>query len=145
MSNQSEFSFSTLLAASGHDMKNILGTVLESLEWLREDVKELTDQQTSEFHKSIQLISHVNSELMQLLCMYKFENKQYSPQISQHVLEDFLEMQAAFLSPLLKEGLEVTVDCDDEEMVWFFDEVMVSSAVRNAAMNALKFAKSNIK
>lgn len=145
MSNDApKISFSTMLAASGHDMKNILGSVLESLEWVHSSLDSLTPEQEEEFSKMVQLVSHVNSELMQLLSMYKFENKQYSPTLDEHAVIDFLELQAAFLQPLIKgNSCEVIIDCD-EELDWAFDETMLSSAIRNAAMNALKFTKSKI-
>lgn len=139
-----QLDFSTLMAASVHDMKNILGAVLESLDWLSSNIEPLDEKQSTEFQKSSQLLAHVNSELMQLLCIYKFEKKQYSLLLQDVEVEDFLSLQRAFLIPLVKGGLlSIDIDCD-EELIWDFDEMLLSSAVRNAAMNALKFAKSKV-
>jgi K+-sensing histidine kinase KdpD len=141
--NSSGFSFSTLLASSVHDMKNILGSVLESIDWLSSKMT-LDEDEGKEFKKMGHLLAHVNSELMQLLCLYKFENDQYSLLLNEHYVEEFLEMQLAFLTPLIKgDSCEITINCD-EDLVWYFDEMLLSTAIRNAAMNSLKFAKSKI-
>ena len=142
--NHLQIPFSTLLASSVHDMKNILGSVLESMDWLSGGIKELTDEESQEFQKVSQLVAHVNSELMQLLCFFKFEHGQYKTTIRESVVSEFLSLQQAFLQPLIKgDSCTIEIECD-EELVWYYDETLISSAIRNAAMNALKFAKSKV-
>jgi len=135
--------FSTILASFGHDVKNVLASVLESVQWLHEDIKNLSPEQNNEFNKSLALLNNINSELMQVLSIYKFENNQYSPIMHESNLEEFLDLQAAFLEPLLANNVTLDIDCADD-LTWQIDEIMLSSAVRNAAMNSLKVAKSKI-
>ncbi len=140
-----EFTFATLLASSVHDLKNVLGSVLESLDWLGSNVNGLNDEQNCEFEKINQLIATVNSSLMELLCFYKFENDQYSMSCIEHNVAECLESQALFIKSLIKRGqIEILVDCN-EELVWNFDQTLVNTAIRNAAMNALKYAKKQLK
>ena len=47
--------------------------MLESLDWLRNNITQLTDEQEDEFIKSNKLVAKVNSELMELLCFYFFQ------------------------------------------------------------------------
>lgn len=143
--NQSEdFTFATLLAASVHDLKNVLASVLESLDWLNNNINNLTKEQQQEFSKTSQLVAHVNSELMELLCFFKFENKQYSMAYLEHNVAECLESQVLFMSSLVKTGqITINFSCD-EELVWNFDQTLVNTAIRNAAMNALKVAKTKI-
>jgi len=139
------FTFSTLLASSVHDLKNILSAVLESLDWLGSNVNDLTNEQNNEFEKASQLVAAVNSTLMELLCFYKFENDQYSMTRLEHNVAECLGSQALFIGSLIKRGqIEVIVDCD-EELAWCFDQTLVNTAIRNAAMNALKYAKKQLK
>lgn len=139
------FTFATLLASSVHDLKNVLGAVLESLDWLGRNVNALNDEQNSEFERASQLVATVNSTLMELLCFYKFENNQYSMTRLEHNVAECLESQALFISSLIKRGqIEVVVACE-EDLVWSFDQTLVNTAIRNAAMNALKYAKKQLK
>ena len=55
------FTFSTLLASSVHDLKNILGAALESVAWLSDTTAGLTDEQSAEFKKVSRLLASVNS------------------------------------------------------------------------------------
>jgi K+-sensing histidine kinase KdpD len=139
------FTFSTLLASSVHDLKNVLSSVLESLDWLSNNINNLNDEQANEFTKTSQLIAQANSELMELLCFYKFENDQYLISSLEHNVAECLEFQMLFISSLVKRGqITVTVNFD-EELMWRFDQTLVNTAIRNAAMNALKYAKKQIK
>lgn len=141
--SQSDPAFSLILASSVHDMKNFLSTVLESLDWLSGRLGELEPEQFEEMQKINTLISRVNGDLMQLLCLYKFENNQYPLALRTHDLDEFLELQQAFLQPMLKNNnYRIDVKCEDESLTWKFDEILVSSAIRNAGMNALKYAKT---
>jgi K+-sensing histidine kinase KdpD len=142
--NQNKFSFATLMASSTHDLKNILGTVLESLDWLFDSVKNLNSEQKNELEKVAQLVAHVNSELLQLLCFYKFENKQYNITIQEQDVESFVNMQAAFFKSLIRTNKIKFTQEFDPNLAWFFDDVLLTTAVRNAVMNSLKHAKSKI-
>ena len=140
----SNFTFATLIASSVHDLKNVLSSVLESLDWLSNNLNGLTDEQTQEFSKVSRLIAQVNSELMELLCFYKFENDQYSMTCIEHNVAECLEAQALFIKSLVsKEQITVTFVCD-EELTWSFDQTLVNTAIRNAAMNALRYAKKSL-
>lgn len=139
-----EFNFSTLLATSVHDIKNVLGSTLESLDWITNSGDELTREQSLELEQVSQLIALVNSQLMELLCLYKFEEEQYKLNIREGEIEDFLEMQRAFILPLVKQKqINIEIDCD-EDLTWKYDEMLLSAAVRNALLNAIKFAKTKI-
>lgn len=143
--NSNGFTFSTLLASSVHDLKNILGSVLESLDWLSNNISNLNDEQTKEFTKTSKLIAKINSELMELLCFYKFENNQYSLACLEHNVAECLQNQMLFIGSLIKrEQIELTCNCD-EDLTWRFDQTLVNTAIRNAAMNALKYAKKQLK
>jgi len=136
--------FAMLLASSTHDMKNVLASLLESVDWLYNSIDDLNAEQVAEFQKVSQLAASVNAELMQLLCFFKFEKSQYSKRLLSQDIEGFLAMQQAYLSTLLKTGkIKLEIECATFEE-WPFDDVLLSSAVRNAAMNSMKFAKSKI-
>ena len=133
-----------MLATSVHDIKNILGSTLESLDWLSGSSNNLSKEQNLELEQISQLIALVNSQLMELLCLYKFEEKQYKLNVREGYIDDFLVMQQAFITPLIKQkNLTIEVDCD-EELGWKYDEMLLSAAVRNALLNAIKFAKNKI-
>ena len=142
--NRAKFSFATLMASSTHDLKNILGSVLESVDWLFDNAKSLNVEQRSELEKVAQLVAHVNSELLQLLCFYKFENEQYRLLIQEQDIESFINMQAAFFKSLIRTNKVKFTQEFDQNLTWFFDDVLLTTAVRNAVMNSIKHAKSKI-
>ena len=142
---QQKIPFATLMASSVHDVKNILATVLESVDWLLQRLQNLQPDEQEEFKKINHLLAGVNSELMQLLCFFKFENDQYSISTKEQLVDEFLDLQLAFLSPLLKgkDCCSLELDCADD-LYWGYDEPLLATAIRNAAINSMKFAKSKI-
>jgi K+-sensing histidine kinase KdpD len=138
------FSFASLMASSVHDLKNILGIALESVDWLFDTSKNLNSEQKAELEKVAHNIAHVNSELMQLLYFYKFEHQQYKLSLENQDIESFVNMQAAFFKSLIRNhNIKFTQEFDPA-LTWYFDDVLLTTAVRNAVMNSMKHAKSKI-
>ncbi len=144
MHNSLDLSFTTLIASSTHDIKNILSSALEGLDWLYDRSGPLNSSQHDELEKIIQMLSNVNSELMQLLYFYKFESKQYNLNMHEIYIDDFVKMQQAFFQSMVKSGKFELIVKYDVNLAWYFDDVLVTSAIRNAIMNSLKFAKKKI-
>ncbi|MCP4273118.1 MAG: sensor histidine kinase, partial [Gammaproteobacteria bacterium] len=92
--------FSTILASTVHDMKNALSLIMQSLGNLTDKLAEVDPDNTKVSLLQYET-SRVNSLLVQLLALYKAENKQLPLNINYHNVYDFLEEQALFHDQLL--------------------------------------------
>jgi K+-sensing histidine kinase KdpD len=88
--------------------------------------------------------SFINAELIQLLCLYRLHNNQYTPHIDQYEMLDFLEEQQLRFEAVAK-NKNLCIECHaDSTLTGFFDRQLVSTAISTAIHNASRFAKTKI-
>lgn len=143
MDNQGKLDFSTILATSAHDMKNSLFMLLQSIENLDQD-KNLTTAQHKAFADLHYQTSRINGTLMQLLALYRDENKQLPVYIEEHtvaeVLQEIVEKNQIYLNcHEVKTSLEV-----DESLIGYFDQDLISYLIGDIFVNALRHSKKQI-
>ncbi|EXJ16650.1 sensor histidine kinase [Imhoffiella purpurea] len=135
--------FSDILASSIHDIKNSLSLILNNLDELIGDPKNRIRDP-----RQARLLQHeaqrANSNLIQLLTLYKLGNAQLVVRISEYNLEDFLdEVIAANQAVCQALGLELTHNCGPD-LSGYFDSELIRSVLDNAIGNARRYAKSRI-
>src|SRR6187402_1976467 len=90
-----EIDFSFVLASSVHDMKNSLGMLLNTLG----EVMESYPPQNEAHSKSYAVLEYeaarINSELIQLLSLYRLENEKIHVNIDEYFVIDILNEQIA--------------------------------------------------
>ncbi len=135
--------FSMVIASAVHDMKNSLGMLLHSLDELR---TELPDEirQKPRFNTLQYEAERVHADLIQLLGIYRLQEKTLSAHIDEVFVPDFLEEQMARHAALLQGlGLHSEVVC--EEINGFFDPELVAGVINNTLNNAIRYTRSRIR
>ena len=100
MNNQTtHLDFSAILAASIHDMKNSLGTMMSLIE------AQLNSQEPPYDPDTVQMefeANRLNNNLMQLLVLYKIESKRFMLRLDEYpateILEDIVAQNKPFLN-----------------------------------------------
>ncbi len=135
--------FSDILAASIHDIKNSLGMIMATLD-------DLTNDPNNHFTQPVQVIrlqeetKRANSDLIQLLLLYKYENQQLGLNITELNLEEFLEEIQAENSALLQaRGISLNISCPSD-LLGYFDDDLIKGVINSAIGNASRYTKSQI-
>lgn len=141
----SKFDFAAILASSVHDMKNSLSMLINQLE----DIGELwhpTDPEAADKLAHLQYQSkRLNSQLVQMLALYKIGNSQYYLNLSDHNIEEFLQEATLHHSEILKrQGITIDVVADSQ-LQWFFDRHLVYGVINNVLNNAYKYSKKQVR
>ncbi|WP_018417266.1 sensor histidine kinase [Teredinibacter turnerae] len=145
MTDAQPLDFSTVLAASVHDMKNSVGMLLASLESVIEDTPPENDEQSRRFSTLHYEASRINSELIQLLTLYRMQNKVLPVRIDEHFVIDILEDQIARNHTLLEtRGVAIELVCD-HDLSWYFDDDLLGSVVQNILVNCVRYTHSAIR
>lgn len=144
-SGDNSVDFAVLLAASIHDIKNSLGTVINALDQalIAESGRlECSPEQTVELnHES----KRANKALVQLLTLYRMESKQYTLQRRSVDIEDFLDDCRLRHEALLnRKGLALRIDISPGMMA-DLDAYLVEGVLDNLVINAMRFARSSIR
>lgn len=135
--------FSDILASSIHDIKNSLGLILNNLEDLiaNPDNRIANPRQAS-------LLQHearrANSNLIQLLTLYKLGHEQLAMRVTANNLDDFLdEVVAENLSVCRALDLELSYTCEPD-LEGYFDLELVRGVLDSTIGNARRYAHSRI-
>lgn len=135
--------FSMVIASAVHDMKNSLGMLLHSLDELREDLPE--DLVQSDRFNTLQYESErVHADLVQLLGLYRLEQKTLSPNIEEVFVPDFFNEQIARHQPLMN-GLSIQLEFISPDIAGYFDRDLLTGVLNNTINNAIRYTRSRIR
>lgn len=137
--------FSTLMASSVHDLKNIIAAINQAHESLLAQLPEPL-QQSSEAHLIKRESLRLNALLIQLLSMYKLEYGQLRVQGEYHriddLFEDLLNRHSDMIGFL---NIRLQIDLEDPDLEGFFDLNLIATILDNALGNALRHCGSTIR
>lgn len=137
--------FSLVLASSVHDMKNSVGMLLASLEEVIQEAPPENPLQKRRFNTLHYEASRINSELVQLLTIYRMQNEFLPLRIDEHYVVDVLEDQIARNHMLLETGgVGLDFQCS-EDLNWYYDIDLIGSVIHNIFVNCIRYTKSKIK
>lgn len=135
----------TFLASSAHDMKNSISLLIRGLE----NILATVDAKTFSAHQDLAQMTYeakrVNSNLIQLLTLYKIGQDIYPFDPQPVPLADFVDIIAAQSSELLKSQGVALEHSAEPDLVWEFDEDLVAGIIGNAFNNAIHYTKDRVR
>ncbi|MBV2127981.1 sensor histidine kinase [Arsukibacterium indicum] len=144
MINSTEIDFATVLACSVHDMKNSLCMVIQSAELIQAEGAKLSDDAREELALLNYEANRLNSNLLQLLSLYRLDRQQLPVQIDQHYLNEvFEELLLKNQYYATQRSIKVTINADDD-LCWFFDRDLILNILNDAIANALRYSNTQI-
>lgn len=145
MANASpDVDFSLVLASSVHDMKNSVGMLVASLEKFLEDHPPTNAAQLNHYNVLQYEASRINTELVQLLTIYRMQNGHLPVRMDQHFVVDILEDQVARNHAMLdSRHIDLKLECEDN-LEWFFDADLVGSVVQNVLVNCARYTRKEL-
>lgn len=136
--------FSFVLASSVHDMKNSLGMLLSSLGTMMEQSPPQTAEQAKTYAVLEYEAARINSELMQLLSLYRMQEERLLLQIDEHHIIDILEEQLARNDMVFKtRGVEVALHCDPD-LTWYVDGELLGGVINNVLVNCSRYCQQRL-
>ncbi|PAJ73943.1 ATP-binding protein [Pseudoalteromonas sp. NBT06-2] len=135
--------FSIVLGASMHDMKNSLCMLLQSIDLINEKIDH--DKQTrAELAQIHYEIARVNSNLLQLLALYKNNNKNLPLNVEEYYIDEMIDELWA-KNEMYIDNKQITCTCEvEDDLTWFFDLDLVSNLLNDILVNALRYTHSKI-
>lgn len=136
--------FASVLASTVHDMKNSLCMLIQSTELIQQERQQLSETARDELARLSYESNRLNSNLLQLLSLYRFERNQMPVQVDEYYLSDIIEevlLKNQFFTE--QQRLNVTVD-HEADLRWFFDYDLIINLINDAVANALRYCKSAI-
>lgn len=139
-----DIDFATVLASGVHDMKNSLCMLIQSMDLLQQELAEKSAAASQELARIHYEATRLNTNLLQLLSLYRIERDQLPLHMDEYSLDDLCdeiliknEMYSA------QRQIEVRIDCQAHTS-WFFDNDLISNLVNDMFVNALRYSKSKL-
>lgn len=133
--------FSFVLASSVHDMKNSLGMLLNTLADMMEQSPPQNEQQEKTYAILEYETARINSELIQLLSLYRMQEERMLIQIDEHHMIDILDDQLARNDMLFRtRGITIGLDCD-ENLTWFVDAELLGGLINTILVNCSRYCR----
>jgi len=144
MSAAPEFDYSVLLANSIHEVKNSLNMLLNSIDQVMGHC-DGNSCPTYDLFSQIQYEGkRVNDDMVGLLAIYRIKNDQYSANIDEHSVHDFLDENLNQHEIMIRHrNIDYQLDCDDK-LHWFFDRDLITGVISNVINNLYKYTKDKL-
>ncbi len=132
--------FSTVLAASVHDMKNSIGMLVHLVDELSAEL-----DQTNPRCGQLQFeAARLNNYLIQLMTLYKLEQQQYRFSQDEVYLDEFIEDLVLMNQPLLAPRGVVIEQQVPSDLSWDFDAALVQGVLGNILTNLIRYANGKV-
>ncbi len=136
--------FATVLASTIHDMKNSLGLLLQTIEVLEKQRGNMAPKSAVQFRELRYESQRLNSQLMQLLAIYKLQKQLYSPNIEEWSVAEILE-ECVLEHTAQLEGRDIHIQWQcAEELSGFFDRELINGVINNIVNNAYRYARNQV-
>src|SRR5690606_377275 len=136
--------FASVLASTVHDMKNSLCMLIQSTELIQQESAQLSGDARDELARLNYEANRLNSNLLQLLSLYRLERNQLPVQIDQHYLADIAE-ELVLKNQFYTEQRQLRLQTElPDNLHWFFDYDLVMNLLNDAVANALRYCDSRI-
>lgn len=140
-----QIDFSTLMASTVHDMKNIIAAVSQAYESLLAEMPEAL-QRSPQARLIEQEALRLDAMLMQLLGLYKLEHGQLLLQPVYYRLDELFEDLHIRHRELLEyRNIDFQVNVAEADLEAYFDVSLIGTVLDNALGNALNFCKKTIR
>lgn len=135
----------TFLASSAHDMKNSISLLIRGLEKILSSVDPQAFAAYEDLAQMTYETKRINSNLIQLLTLYKVGQEIYPFDPRTVSLDDFIATIAAQSAELLK-SQGVALECAaPPDLYWDFDEDLVTGVIGNAFNNAIHYTHERVR
>ncbi len=135
--------FSSVLASAVHDMKNSLCMLIQSIDTL--SVNQQDPEQAKELASIHYEASRLNTNLLQMLSLYRVEKDQLPLFVEEHHIYDLVE-ELVEKNRFYAQSKAIDIDvCVDEDLEWFVDANLVGNLLNDVFVNALRYTKDKIR
>lgn len=136
---------SLVLANTVHDVKNSLGLINNEIEEIVQAIEVIAPEQANQLQRISLEASRINNNLMHMLGIYRVSKGTLSVSVAESMVKDVMEEVASRYQATLKSlGVDILIDVEDPDMMWFFDSFLVEGILHNVITNAIRYTRSKL-
>lgn len=133
------------LASSIHDMKNSISVLINFMEDQLADIELQDSPALRKMPPMLYEVKRVNSNLIQLLTIYKVGSTVYPFDLTENSLGEFMEEVLSQSKHLLDyQNIQMEYEFDPD-LYWYFDRELVSGVISHALNNSAHYTKDKLR
>jgi K+-sensing histidine kinase KdpD len=138
--------FSSVLASTVHDMKNSLCMLIQSIDTLSATQKQTPDSEQADALAMLHYeASRLNTNLLQMLSLYRAEKDQLPLMIEEHYLEDIVD-ELIEKNTFYSENRKITIETQiSPDLRWYLDDNLIGNLLNDIFVNALRYTQDKIR
>ncbi len=137
--------FNIILANSVHDMKNSVGMLLAALDEIESRCEPDGCESRDQFSRLRHEGRRLGANLVQMLTLYRVSHSTWTPNISEHEVDEVLEECLLDNESMLAlKGIGIDMSCE-EGLSGFFDHELVAGLIGSVINNAYKYARRQVR
>ena len=136
--------FSLVLASIVHDLKNGLSLLSNQFERYLVNNPPVNEECSNDAKLMTFELTRLNAGLVQLLGLYKLDQKQLSLHRSMiQLIEMFEDLEASHELLLERRNVKLTIEVD-EMLSWYMDGNLIASVLNNIVTNAIRYTETQL-
>lgn len=133
------------LASAIHDMKNSISMLVNFMEDKLSEPEVKDHPICKQMAPMLYEVKRVNSNLIQLLTLYKVDKKFYPFDLTENSLDEFLtEIEQQNRALMDTQGVQLEMDIPDD-LYWYFDRELVAGVLNHALNNATRYTRDKLR
>jgi K+-sensing histidine kinase KdpD len=136
--------FSLAFSSAVHDVKNSVGLLLHSLDEFMKAHPPESDEESAQAVVLNYEASRINTDMMQLLSIYRLEKERLFVTVDEVFVPEFLEDELLAHGTLLRmKNIDCQVKCE-EDLCGYFDSMLIRNVLNNVLVNTIRYTDNKI-
>lgn len=135
----------TVMAATVHDVKNALSLIDNQIRDIVAEVSDLSPQSAQQLNRIRIEAGRINNDLVHMLGLYRMHNETFRPNFDEVLVEDVIkDATSRHTEALHSLGIQLSIDMEDPDLVWFMDPMLVEGILANALTNSTRYTTDRL-
>lgn len=135
----------TILASTVHDVKNALGLIDDQIRDVMEEIAQTSPTGAAHLNRIRLETGRINNDLVHMLGLYRMHHNTFHPSLDDVPVEEVVQDACSrYTESLADLGIELNVEMEDPDCVWFMDPALIESVLSNILTNSIRYTRDRV-
>ena len=143
--NKLELDMNTIMASTVHDVKNALSLIDDQIRDVMAEVAQASPEGAAYLNRIRLETGRINNDLVHMLGLYRMHHNTFHPSFDDVPVEEVVQdASSRYTESLAALGIELNIQMDDTDCVWYMDPALIESVLANILTNCIRYTKDRV-